>query len=72
MAGVMKTINESAGGLCGMSAAPDLHESFLSTHRHALIEDEAFTQPVFVTELFLVSRNATMQLEDVAKPALPQ
>ena len=72
MARVMETINKTARRSFGMSAAPDLHEPFLFANRHALIEDEAFTQPVFVTKLFLVSRDATMQLEDVEKPALPE
>ena len=49
-----------------------LHQSFFHAHRHPLIEDETFALPVFVPELFLVGRNATVQLEDVAKPALPQ
>ncbi len=67
MAGIVETIHKAARRPVCVSASADRHQPFVDTNRHALIEDKALAPPVLVSELFLVTHNAAMQLEDVGE-----
>jgi hypothetical protein len=44
----------------------------IDPNRHPLVEYKTFTQPMFVTEMFMVIHNPTMQLKDFLKTFAPE
>lgn len=67
MARVMQAIGKSTRRLARMRAAANLHETVVDPNGHALVEDEAFAQPMLVSELLLVTDNPAVELKDIFK-----
>ena len=72
MTGIVEAIDDSVRGAAGVSALPDGHEVFRNRHLQALIENEALTQPVLVSKLFLVGDNPAVKLKYVGESFAPQ
>ena len=68
----MQAVDKTARGPSRVRADPDRDEVLLDLDGHAIVEHEAFAQPVFVPELLLIVDNPTMELEHLFKAVVSE